>query len=107
MNRICNRVPEFYYGRLDIRFKDWESLARGEDFSIIEVNGSGSEPTHIYDPQHSIFFAWREIIKHWKILYQICKANNKKGVKYLTLAEGRREIKSFKEIDLQLSARTW
>ncbi len=107
MNRICNQVPEFYYGRLDIRFKSWEALERGEDFSIIEVNGSGSEPTHIYDPKHSIFFAWREIIKHWKVLYSISKANNKKGVRYITLAEGRQERMSFKAIDALLSARTW
>jgi len=107
IDRICSRIPEFYYGRLDILFKSWEALERGEDFSIIEVNGSGSEPTHIYDPAHSIFFAWREIIRHWNVLYAICSANNKKGVPYITLAEGNKEREAFKAIDCMLGARVW
>jgi hypothetical protein len=107
MNRICDQIPEFYYGRLDIRFDNWQALEEGVDFSIIEVNGSGSEPTHIYDPGHSIFFAWREIMRHWKILYQISKVNNGRGTPYITLAEGRRELNSFREMDALLSVRTW
>lgn len=107
INRICKQIPDFYYGRLDIRFKSWEALEQGEDFSIIEVNGSGSEPTHIYDPAHSIFFAWREIIKHWKVLYAISKENNKNGTPYTTWAKGREERRAFKQIDALLSARVW
>ena len=57
INLICLSIPDFYYGRLDIKFKDWEDLKNGKNFSIIEVNGAGSEPTHIYDPKHSIFYA--------------------------------------------------
>jgi hypothetical protein len=102
-NRICKQIPEFYYGRLDIRFKSWEALERGEDFSVIELNGSGSEPTHIYDPSNSLLFAWREIIKHWQLLYFICVANNKRGIKYLTLAEGKQERAAFKNIERQLA----
>ena len=107
IHRICSQIPEFYYGRLDIRFKSWEALERGEDLAIIEVNGSGSEPTHIYDPKHSIFFAWREILKHWKILYTISIANNKKGVPYTTLAAGLQDRNAFMNIDKLLSAQTW
>ena len=107
IHRICSQIPEFYYGRLDIRFESWEALERGEDLAIIEVNGSGSEPTHIYDPKHSILFAWREILKHWKILYRISKANNKRGVPYTTLAAGLQDRSAFMNIDRLLSAQTW
>ena len=68
IDRICSGVNGFYFGRLDIRYNTWEELKEGKNFSIIELNGAGSEPTHIYDPRHSIFFAWREIIRHWVIL---------------------------------------
>jgi len=88
MDAVCKKIPEFYFGRLDIRFNDWEELKRGENFSIIEVNGAGSEPTHIYDPRHSIFFAWKEIIRHWIILWRISRRNHHLGVKYLTMKEG-------------------
>lgn len=65
MDRVCKQIPEFYFGRLDIKFRNWEELENAEKFSIIELNGAASEPTHIYDPKHSIFFAWKEIKRHW------------------------------------------
>jgi hypothetical protein len=33
-----------------------EELEQGINFSIVELNGAASEPTHIYDPKHSLFF---------------------------------------------------
>lgn len=86
---ICRQVPGFYYGRLDIRYRDWEALKQGRDFSVIELNGAGSEPTHIYDPSHSLFFAWQEIIRHWQVLFHISRKNYRlqKGG-YLPVAQG-------------------
>jgi len=76
IDRICKRVKGFYFGRLDIRFNSWEQLKQGKNISIIELNGAGSEPTHMYDPKHSIFFAWQEIIRHWNILSKISRINH-------------------------------
>ncbi len=55
INTICIQIPEFYFGRLDVMYTCWEELERGENFSIVELNGAASEPTHIYDPRHSLF----------------------------------------------------
>jgi hypothetical protein len=86
---ICKRVKGFYFGRLDIRYNTWEELKQGKSFSIIELNGSGSEPTHIYDPRHSLFWAWKEITKHWKILYKISKLNHQiQETPYMTTKMG-------------------
>ncbi len=76
IDKICRQINGFYYGRLDIRFNSWEELRQGENISVIEVNGAGSEPTHIYDPKHSVFFAWKEIIRHWNILWKISRVNH-------------------------------
>jgi hypothetical protein len=89
IDQICRQIPEFYFGRLDIRYKDQASLEAGTDFSIMEVNGAGSEPTHIYDPRHSYFFAWKEIIRHWVLLYKISRLNHRRGFPYLSFHEGR------------------
>ena len=75
IDELCRRIPGFHFGRLDIRCRSWASLEAGEAFSIIELNGAGSEPTHIYDPGHSLFFAWREIKRHLDILYKVSRAN--------------------------------
>jgi hypothetical protein len=95
IDTVAKQIPGFFYGRLDIMYTDWEDLCNGKNYSIVELNGAGSEPTHMYDPKHSIFFAWREIIKHWKILYHISNWNHEnKNAPYLTFSKG---IKMFKD----------
>lgn len=90
IDEVCRQIDGFYFGRLDIRYNSWEELLEGKNFSVIEVNGAGSEPTHIYDPRHSIFFAWKEIIRHWLILFKVSRLNHAAGHPYLSLKEGLR-----------------
>ena len=101
---ICKQMPGFYYGRLDILYNSFEELNEGRNFKIIEINGAGSEATHIYDPRHSIFFAWKEIIRHWDLLYQISMANKKKGHKYLSFKEGTEMLRANSRLEAQLRA---
>jgi hypothetical protein len=98
-NQICTQVSGFYFGRLDIRYQSFEDLCEGKNFSIIEINGAGAEPTHIYDPSHSVFFAWKEIIKHWSLLYRVSMANKKKGAPFLTYAEGMEMLRDNKQLE--------
>ncbi len=100
---ICKQIPGFYFGRLDIMFTTWEDLTKGENLSIIELNGAGSEPTHIYDPAHSIFFAWREIARHLKLLYRISVWNHKhQKVPYLSFKVGLKMFKDVKVVERKL-----
>ncbi len=94
IDRICQQVPEFYFGRMDIRYNTWEELQEGKNFSIIELNGAGSEPTHMYDPKHSIFFAWKEIIRHWNILFKISRLNHhQQQLPYMQFSSGIKMLK--------------
>jgi hypothetical protein len=90
---IFKQVPEFYFGRLDIMYSNEEDLKAGKNFSIVELNGAGSEPTHIYDPRHSIFFAWKEIARHFRLLCTISIKNHRRGFRYLTVKEGMQIFK--------------
>jgi hypothetical protein len=92
-DQVCKQIPEFYFGRLDIMYSNLEDLKAGKNFSIIELNGAGSEPTHIYDPGHSLFFAWKEIARHFKLLCTISIKNHKRGFPYLTVKEGMQMFK--------------
>ena len=103
MDSIANRVPGFHFGRLDIRYRDWESLVLGEQFAIIELNGAGAEPTHMYDPRHSIFFAWKEITRHWSIMQRISRENHLRGVPYLGWKEGKEMFRKDRELAEKLS----
>jgi len=102
LDTICRQIPGFYFGRLDIRYRSLELLEAGKDFSIIEVNGAGSEPTHMYDPRHSLFFAWKEIVRHWIILFKISRANRRRGYPYLSFSEGLRMFREDRQHSKQL-----
>jgi hypothetical protein len=92
-NEICLQIPGFYFGRLDVMYNSWEELERGENFSIVELNGAASEPTHIYDPTHSLVFAWKELARHITYMYEISAENHKKGTPYLAHKVGVKEYK--------------
>jgi hypothetical protein len=79
---------EFYYGRYDIKCQSIEDLKKGKNFSILEFNGAGSIPNHIYTEKYHLGEAYKEILKHWKELYEISDYNHKKGLPYWGFSKG-------------------
>jgi hypothetical protein len=68
-------------------------LENGKNFSIVELNGAASEPTHIYDPKHSLWFAWKELARHITYMYEISEQNHKNGAPYLSHKVGMKEYR--------------
>ena len=93
IDEMCLQIPEFYFGRMDLMYNSWEELEDGKNFSLIELNGAASEPTHIYDPKHSLFFAWKELARHITYMYKISEENHKRGFSYLSHKEGMIQYK--------------
>ncbi len=71
---------QFYYGRYDIKCSNVEDLKKGINFSILEFNGSGSTPNHVFTKEYTLLQAYKEIANHWKNLQQISSYNRKNGV---------------------------
>lgn len=93
IDEMCLQIPGFYFGRLDVMYNTFEELEDGKNFSIVELNGAASEPTHIYDPKHSLVFAWKELARHITFMYEISVLNHKKGSPYLSHKEGMKEYR--------------
>lgn len=93
INEMCLKIPGFYFGRLDVMYNTWDELETGKNFALVELNGAASEPTHIYDPKHSIFFAWKELARHITFMYKISVMNHKNGAPYLPYKVGMKEYK--------------
>ena len=74
-------------------YHNWTDLEDGKNFAIVELNGAASEPTHIYDPKHSIFFAWKELGRHITYMYKISKQNHERGFSYLSHKEGMQQYR--------------
>lgn len=87
IDEIGRSMPEFYYGRFDVRFRSVDALMRGEDFLIVEINGAGAEAIHIWDPTLTIFDAYRSLFEQHEILFDIAACNRARGVKPLRLRE--------------------
>lgn len=78
IDTIFKQIPNWYYGRLDIKYNNFEELIQLKNFKVIEINGIISEPTHIYDPEKINYFdALKEIRKHWTLMYQIATTNHR------------------------------
>jgi hypothetical protein len=77
--RIARATPEFHFGRIDVRFATLPALLRGEGFRIIEINGAGSEATHIWDPRTMLHDAWRAQFQHYGAAFRIAAANRARG----------------------------
>lgn len=93
-NTICNQIDGFHFGRMDIMYNSYEDLAKEKNFQIVEINGAISEPTHMYDPKHTLLFGWKELTRHFHYMYLISKHNHKNGAKYLTFKQGVQEFKN-------------
>ncbi|RZM21693.1 MAG: D-alanine--D-alanine ligase [Pedobacter sp.] len=104
IDQLCRQVPEFYYGRLDLKYNTIEELKQGKNFCIIELNGAGSEPTHIYDPAHSLLFAWKEILRHYRLLWEISMKNHQRGIPHMPWREGLKMLRGNVELVKKLKA---
>lgn len=71
IQKITDQIPHFYFGRIDLRYKDGESLMQGKDFEIVEINGAGSEATHIWDARTGLIEAYRVLWQQWSLLFEI------------------------------------
>lgn len=78
---ISDEIPDFYFGRFDVRFRSLEDLRQGRGFTIIEVNGAGSEATHIWDRQTRLFDAYRGLFLQIRLAFEIGAANRRRGLK--------------------------
>jgi len=109
-DRLNNKSKNFFYGRYDLKCTSLEDLKNGKNIIIIEYNGAGAEPNHIYDCGMSYGKALKVIAAHWRDMYRIGKINNKNGVPYWGFRKSYRFLqqfkKDFKELrkrDLELS----
>lgn len=79
LDRVCVPAAGFYFGRFDLKVRDVEDLKAGRAFKIVELNGLTSEATHIYDPKHGLFAAYRVLFAQWRQAFTIATHNARAG----------------------------
>jgi hypothetical protein len=79
IDRIARAYRGFYVGRFDVRYRDVAAFQAGRDLAIVELNGATAESTSLYDPQTSLWSAYRQLYQQWGIVFAIGAANRGRG----------------------------
>jgi hypothetical protein len=75
---IACDMPQFHAGRFDVRYRTLQDLRRGR-FTIMEVNGAGSEAVHAWDPKYSMRQVYRMVFAKQRLLFALGAANRARG----------------------------
>jgi membrane protein DedA with SNARE-associated domain len=78
-DEIARGMTEFHYGRFDLRFESVEALERGENFSILEINGIGGEAIDCWDPRLPVMECYRRLAEQQRLLFLIGDRNRARG----------------------------
>ncbi len=88
-DEIEKSLEGVYFARYDLRCTSLEDMKNGMGIYIVEINGTGAEPAHVYGQGISMSERYRVLFKHWRIIFDIARQNRKKGVPYMSLKQLR------------------
>jgi hypothetical protein len=70
LDAIARSMPNFHFGRFDVRFASLAALQAGR-FSIIEVNGAGSEAIQFWDAAMTMREAFAGVFAKQQLLFRL------------------------------------
>jgi hypothetical protein len=87
-SKIVLDLDGIYFGRFDLKCKSIEDLQKGKNIAILELNGVGAEPAHIYDPNSKLLEVWKTLLNQWSIMFRIAMYNQKvRNIPFMTFKE--------------------
>lgn len=92
-DRLSHYAGQFYFGRYDIKTASVADLKAGRHFSILEFNGAGAAPHHVYGNGNSLWQAYKIVLHHWAMLANISRENHRRGVPYWDFKRGWHQLK--------------
>jgi hypothetical protein len=93
--KISRPIEGFQYGRFDLRVPSLQDLYEGKNIKIMELNGTNSEPTHVYDSTHGFFKMYRDLAWHWTRMADIAIENRQLGVKPAKIIPFFKDLKKY------------
>lgn len=97
-DELARAMPEFWFGRFDVRFRDADAFLRGKDFTIIEINGAGGEATHIWDASVRLGEAYRTLFEQFRVLFEIGAANRRRGFPTTGMWAFLRDVRRYRRL---------
>ncbi len=85
IDAVARDMPAFHFGRFDVRYDSLPELAAGRGFTIMEINGAGSEAIEAWDPDIGVLQGFRMVFAKQRLLFAIGAAQRKAGVRPIGL----------------------
>ena len=79
IDAFARAIPGFRFGRIDLRYPSDAALRAGRDLLVLEVNGVGSEATHIWDGTYTLRAAYRAQFAHQRMAWELGRAMHARG----------------------------
>lgn len=92
-DRISLYSGGFFWGRFDVKCNSIEELRKDKNYTILEYNGAGASPSHMYQRGLSLWQAWGIILYHWRLLYEISRWNHLNGHPHWSFWHGLRNFR--------------
>lgn len=86
LDAIAKDMKDFHVGRFDVRYESIAALRAGQ-FTIIEVNGAGSEAGHAWDPALTLRQAYAIVFRKQRRVFAIGAAMRRRGHKAVSAIE--------------------
>lgn len=85
VDAVARDMPDFRFGRFDVRCDSLRALSEGHGFTIMEINGAGSEAIEAWDPGTGVLQGLRMVFAKQRLLFAIGAAQRKAGVRPIGL----------------------
>jgi hypothetical protein len=79
IDAIASDMKDLHIARFDLRYENLGAFLAGKGFSIIEVNGAGSEASHAWDPRFTLRQAYSIVFSKQCRLFAIGHAMRRRG----------------------------
>ena len=99
-DKITNNMTDVYFGRYDLKCLSMAEMKKDNHIQIMEFNGVGAEPAHIYDPNYPLWKIWRDLLRQWSIMFKIgTYVHQHHHVSYMSISEMKtywKDLKAYK-----------
>jgi hypothetical protein len=86
---IQDDLPHCFVYRLDLKAPSVHDLQKGKNLKILEINGVGSDPAHVFDPNIPLLDVYSAYFSLWKKIFEVSTAQHRRGIPYMTWSEFR------------------
>lgn len=94
-DRVALQMEGIHYGRFDLKCTSLDDIKNNGNFVVMEFNGVGGEPAHIYDPSYPVWKKYRDFYRHWRIIFRIHRQQARRGIKSMSLQEAVASLRAY------------